>query len=719
MSAMQADLHADDATQYVNVIGLDSLFSPRGIAIFGASSDPTKIGGRPLRFLKESGFSGGVYPINPRYDEVQGVKAYASLDDIDDVVDLALIAISGDAAIDAVRACGEHGVKVATVFSAGFAETGDEGMLAQQRLVEAAKIHGVRLLGPNCIGSMNNRNGAVGTFAVSVSIERTRPALGRIALVSQSGAIASEWVVRARDMGIEFDPWLSTGNESDIQLADCLAYFALDDEVDVIAAYMEGCRDGDRLREALKIARDRNKAVVMLKVGRSDVGAKAAASHTASLVGSDEVFDALFDQYGVIRVDSMDELVDVASALSIGLLPRGNRLGLLTSSGGVGILMADSAADVGLQVPVLAQEVQDELKAIWAPAGVLNPIDMTAQVMNSKNLLSEFLNVVLRGDNFDAVVVSLTYMGLFDPWADQVIAELAAARAANPDTPIFVATLSSEKTRRALEALRIPVFEDPSIAVSVVGRLCALGSRAESASELSSPLAEAPADLNVGEPITEVAALRILSEAGIPVVRQDVVRSAAAATAAATAGGGAVVLKIVSADIAHKTEVGGVALNIMPADAAAAYAELLAAVAQSAPDAKIDGVLVAPMITDGVETILGVFNDPAFGPVVVFGLGGVFVEVLRDVTYRLAPFDTDVAEQMIREIKGFALLDGARNLPRADIGALAEALSNLSYFAAAHRVVLDSIDINPFLVRPVGSGGMAADALILTNSEPM
>lgn len=710
-----------NTTSAANTRGLDALFEPRGVAILGASSDPTKIGGRPLRFIKESGFTGGIYPINPKSDEVQGVKAYASIEDVDGVVDLAVIALPSKHVLSSVESCGKQGVKVVTIFSAGFAEMGAEGAALQDQVLEVAGRYGMRVLGPNCIGSMNSANGAVGTFAASVGVPFAVDPLAKVALVSQSGAIASEWVVNGKQTGLDFDPWLSTGNEADIQLADVLAHLATDDSVGVIATYLEGCRDGERLREALAVAQENGKPVVVLKVGRSEVGATAAASHTASLVGSDQVFDALFEQYGVIRVDSMAELFDVCYALSVGPLPQGHRLGILTGSGGIGIIAADEAEERGLQVPTPSQQLQDQLKQIWPPAGVGNPIDLTAQLMNDENLLPSFVDACLNDGAFDSIVMGLTYMGLLEPWTDLVVRALKLAREAHPEAPIFATTLSTPEVKRAIEELGIPVFDDITKAVQIMARVTDYAMRRRRFEESRERASQAPAASvpALPEVFTEVTAKAFLAEAGVPVAPEVVVSSAAEAAAAQERIGGPVVLKVVSPDIAHKTEVGGVVLGVdSPDEAAAAYDRILESARRHEPDARIDGVLVAPMITDGIETILGVVDDPTFGPVVMFGLGGIFVEVLKDVTYRLAPFGLETAHEMIREIRGSAMLDGVRGAAPADVDALARALVALSNVAAEHRSRFDSIEVNPFLVRPQGHGAAALDALITERVTP-
>ena len=398
----------------LNLAGLRALFEPGSIAVLGASSDPSKIGGRPISFLRDNGFTGSIYPINPRHQEIQGLAAFPSLPDVAHPVDLALVAVPQPAVLDAVQSCADAGVAAVTVFSAGFAETGSaEGVSLQARMASIGREAGMRILGPNCLGSVSHRHGVSASFAASESVQRPAGNVGGVALISQSGAIAAYCVLAGLDRGVTFDPWISTGNESDVQLADCLAYLALDDEVKVIAAYLEGCRDGGALRAALALARERSKPVVLLKAGRSEVGSIAAASHTASLVGSEETFQALIRQYNVCRAESLDDLIGLCYTFGFAPPPTGTRTGIVTSSGGAGILMADAAADSGLDMPPLPAAAQAQLHGIWPAAGVGNPVDTTAQVVNDGQLLSDFLQTVLRAGNFDSLIIFLSYIGLF------------------------------------------------------------------------------------------------------------------------------------------------------------------------------------------------------------------------------------------------------------------------------------------------------------------
>ena len=699
----------------LNLSGLQALFEPRSIAILGASSDPAKIGGRPISFLRDNGFAGVIYPVNPRHEEIQGLTAYAHLTDIPEQVDLALIAVPRPAVLAAVRSCADAAVRAVTIFSAGFAETGDEeGTLLQAQISDIARETGLRVLGPNCLGSVNRRHGVSASFAASEREPRPAGNTGGIALISQSGAVAAYCVLAGLRRGITFDPWISTGNEADVSLADCLAYLALDDDVKVIAVYLEGSRDGDDLRAALAIARDRGKPVVLVKAGRSEAGSKAAASHTASLVGSDETFQALARQYHVCVAESLDDLINLAYTFGFAALHGGTRTGVITSSGGAGILMADAAADVGLEMPPLLPQVQAQLRAVWPAAGVGNPIDTTGQLVNDGRLLSEFLQVVLRERVFDSLIVFLSYIGMFPDWSPVAVDALSDARDKYPDAEISVAMLTTPDVRRQVEALRIRAFDDPTTAVRALGRAISV-TRGLAEDPPLPPRGRGPATVPVpaGTVLSEFDSAALLEAAGIPVAPRRRVHSAAAAASAAAELGVPVAVKIISADLLHKSDVGGVILNVPGPDAAAeAYHQVITSAQAAAPGAAIDGVLLSPMISGGTETIIGVSNDPVFGPTVMFGLGGVFVESIRDVTFRLAPFTPAEALRMVSEIRGRSALESPRGGRRRDLDALARTLSALSVYADEHREDIQSIDVNPLIVLGDGDGVVAVDAVI-------
>jgi acyl-CoA synthetase (NDP forming) len=687
---------------------LAELFEPRSIAMIGASSDPRKISGRPIQFLKTSGFGGAVYPVNPQRSEVQGIAAYRSLADVPGPVDLAIIGLPATGVDDAVSSCIDKGVKSIVLFSAGFAETGPAGLGAQDRLVARCRSAGIRLLGPNCLGLASFRSGAYATF--SHSMEFAPPVAGAIAMVSQSGAVGTYALVKGVRRGLRFSRFVATGNEADIDVADCIAWLADDPETEVIIGYMESCRDGRRLAGALERARSAGKPVALLKGGTSAAGSEAAASHTGALAGADAVYDAAFAATGTARATSIDELLDIAYAASQPVLPKGPRLGVITVSGGFGVMMADAAADTDIVLPPVSANAQAKIREVLPFAATTNPVDMTPQMLNDFGVLPPVLSALFQDDAFDSIAFFFGSMGL-DPHVNARIADvILESRRAFPDRLFAACMMTTPDVRAALEAGGVCVFEDPERLVRAVARLA--GFRKSFANATATALSArigGAAPLRAG--LSEATAKAVLADAGIPFAPERVARSADEAALAAGTIGNPVALKIVSADIAHKTEVGGVVLNVPREAASTAYAALIDRVRTAAPAAKIDGVSVAPMIAGGIETILGTVNDPDFGPVVVFGLGGVFVETVADVALRLAPVDEAEAEAMIRSIKGFPVLTGARGTEPADLDTLARSISALSRFAAQHAFDVASIDINPFIALP--RGGCAVDALIV------
>jgi acyl-CoA synthetase (NDP forming) len=509
--------------------------------------------------------------------------------------------------------------------------------------------------------------------------------------------------------------WIATGNEVDVDVAECLHWIAEDPGTDVIMAYTEGVKDGARFIAALEAARARRKPVIFMKVGRSELGAAAVSSHTASLAGTDAIYDAVLRRHGAYRARTAEEMVDIAYAALRGIYPASDRLGLVTISGGVGALMADDAAERGLQVPPLPEDAQRQLKELVPFASPRNPIDLTAQPFNDIKLVARNLEIALREGGYDALIAFFSSVAGSPAIAEpmrQAIRELQSIR---PDCLLVVSAVIPKALRSAYEADGIPVFEDPSRAVAAVAALVAFGRsfRQPLVQQTSQPRAKRALASAIGEH----QAKRLLAEWGIPSLDERLARTADEAVEAFRAMNGPVVLKIASTEIAHKTEIGGVLLNLADVQSVrAAFTELMTRATARAPAAHIDGVLVAPYVSGGVETILGVKRDPIFGPVVMFGLGGIFVEVLKDVALRLVPIDKADALAMIAEIKGRAVLEGTRGQQPSDIEALADTLVNLSQFAAIHAEDIESIDINPFLVLPRGRGGYALDALVVSAS---
>lgn len=694
-----------------------ALFQPNSVAVLGASDDTGKIGGRPIRYLKESGFKGRILPVNPRRDKVQGLDAFSSIEEIPGEIDLAIVALPPHLVVETIQACADRGVGAVILFSAGFAEIGEEGLQAQQQITRIARTSGMRILGPNCLGAINLRHGMIGTF--TSGMEGGLPKPGRIGFVSQSGALGSHCLAAFRERGLGFSYWVTTGNECDIEFSDCLAFLAQDPDTDVIAAYIEGCRDGEKLKQALALARKHRKPVVVLKVGQSEVGAQAAASHTASLAGSDSVYDAVFDQFGACRAHSITEFMEMTYACLGRRFPVGNRIGLATVSGGVGVMMADKASELGLDVAPMPASTQAVMKKRWAPAAVVNPVDTTAQVTSDRKLLSEFLELMLDQGNYDAVVIFLAHTGLVKETSNRLRDYLRPLRERYPYRLIMVSTLCRPDIRADYEADGFPVFEDPTMAVQAVGLLMQLGRNFEAVpAQVAEPNTDQKPQLTLPQQaLNEFTAKQYLAGAGVPIVEERLVKSAEDAVSA-TAMGYPVVLKIVSPDILHKTEAGGVLLNLGDADQVLqGYQKILAQVHSHMPEARIEGILVSRMVGDGVETLIGVQRDPVFGPIVAFGLGGIFVETLKDVALRAAPFDLDEAHSMIRQIKGYPLLAGARDQPPADIDALAQALVAVSELAWQNRDTLEGLDLNPFIVLPKGQGAVAVDALVIRRDD--
>ncbi|MEQ9330322.1 acetate--CoA ligase family protein [Thalassobaculum sp.] len=694
---------------------LRALVSPRSIAVIGASDDPTRIGGRPLGYMLRSGFTGPIWPVNPKREVIQGLPAFASVEALPEAPDAVIVAVPAAAVPATLEACAAKGAKAAVVFSSGFAEIGEDGRIAQDRIRAIARAGGIRVLGPNCLGVFNAHNGWIATFSTSVERETPRP--GPVAVASQSGAYGSHAFALLRARGVDTGILITTGNEADVDLADAIGYLVRDETTRVIVAYAEGIRDGEALRSALAEAAAAQKPVIFMKVGRSQVGAAAAASHTAALAGSDRVYDGLFAQYGVMRVDSTDQLLDAAQAASRGLFPDGDRLGIVTISGGVGVQMADAAEDQGLAVPEMPADAQEELKALLPFAAVRNPVDITAQAFNDLSLVGKNLTLMLEKGGYDVVVAFFTVVAGARTIAEPLIEILTEAKASFPDRVMILSLVASPEIVRKYEDAGYPVYEDPTRAVAAAAALTRFGRFFARPAEPAPPSAPAGAPAVPSRMLAEHEATDLLEAWGVPFVARRLARDADDAAAAAAAIGGRVVLKIASADIQHKTEVGGVIVGVEGADAVrAAHATLVDRVASAAPEARIDGVIVAAMAPVGVEAVIGVQRDPTFGPVVMVGLGGVLVEVLEDVAFRLAPFGIAEARRMIASLKGAKVFAGVRGAPPADIEALAELLAKVSVFAAAEADRIDSVDLNPVRVLPVGQGVVALDALIVPAS---
>lgn len=693
--------------------GLEALFHPNAIAVVGASQDPGKIGGRPVQFLRRYGFPGAVYPVNPRATEVQGYRAYPSVADLPEAPDLAVIAVGAEAAPDAVEACAARGVKGVVVLSSGFSEMGAAGLALQHRIRDTARRTGMRVAGPNCLGAISIPDRAISTF--SIVLESALPKEGPLGIVSQSGNLGSYTMLLANERGVGVSRFLTTGNECDVDAADGVAFLARDPATSVILLILETCRDPARLLAALAEARTARKPVVVLKIGETEAGQQAAASHTGALAGSDAVFDAVLRRAGAWRVRSLEALVDLGqAAVAAGTRRlRSRRVTLLVASGGFGVLLADAASAAGLTLPEPAATTQARITAIVPYASPRNPVDATAQMGAQPEILAGILTALLEDDASDALIL-MASSGMALPRLRRVYTEaLVAARTRFPDRILAVCMHGPPDAAAELSAMGFVVTDGVDACCAALAGLAGL----HEALETTTPAACPPPDAAPLPPEalrTEAGAKAALAAAGVPVLPERVVTGPDEAATAATALGFPVALKIVSPDLPHKTEAGGVTLALAdPAAVREAASAMLSRVRQSAPAARIEGLLVAPMVSGGTELIVGSTQDPVFGPVIMAGLGGIFAEILRDVAVRPAPVTEAEAADMLRSLKAFAVLDGARGRPRADLAAAASAVAAVSRFAAAHAAQVASVDINPLLVRPEGEGAVALDALIV------
>jgi acetate---CoA ligase (ADP-forming) len=689
---------------------LDPLMRPQSVAVIGASDEPSRIGGRPVYSMLEGKYQGRLYPVNPSRETVQGLKAYPSIKDVPETVDSVVISVPASVALKVIQECADAGVKSAVVFTSGFAEIGEAGLDAQAEIGRIARESGMRIVGPNCLGVFNLELGWFGTFANTLA-SRKIPT-GPIGIVTQSGAYGGHLFTISQNRGVGTNYWVTTGNEVDVSVAEVIEYYAEVDSIRVIVAYAEGIKDAEQMCRALDKARAAEKPVIFMKVGSTEAGARAAASHTASLAGADAVFDGLFLQYGAYRAETTEEMADIAYVCQFGRYPKGNKIGLQTISGGIGVQLADASTKRGFDVAPLPDATQKKILDLIPFAGVNNPVDFTGQVLNERRFLEDSMRHVIDEGGYDAHILYMASLPVSQFTGALSLEIFTELRKQYPEELLIMSMIATPEGRKQYEALGYPCFEDHSLAVRALAGLRYFGEVFERGQPDAPPALPAKALPAPTTAVGEHEAKNIIASAGIPIARETLAANANECVAAWKTFAGPVVMKIVSPDLPHKTEIGGVLLNIDGEEAIRqGHATLLERAGAAKPDARIDGVIVAEMIKGGVETVMGVVSDPVFGPVVMFGIGGVFVEVLKDVTFRVAPFGIDEARRMIDGIRGRAMLDGVRGAPPSDIEALAEALSRLSVFAAANADAIDSIDVNPFIVLPKGAA--AVDALIV------
>jgi len=695
---------------------LQSFFWPESIAVLGASPDLHRIRGRLLHQLRENGFPGRILPINPSYQAIGGLPCFPSIGAVDGPVDLALVAIPAPAVAAAVEECAKAGVKNTLIISSGFAEEGGAAGDMQAALIEVTKRYGIRACGPNCEGYYNALGRIATTFSPTVETRDDDSQVlvsdRRIGVIAQSGGIGFALFNRGKAAGLGFTYVISTGNEADLTMADFLDYMVEDERTHAVMLFCEAVRNGPGFVAALAKARRLGKPVIAIKVGRSDAGTRASASHTASLSGSYTAYHAVFERYGVIEAEDADEAVAIAGVVLSCPLPKGRRAGIVTVSGGGGAWMADTLSAHGLIVPVLSAAMQASLRPLMPSYGASgNPVDVTAQGSNTGPAMMTVMEHLAESDEIDMLVLVSSLASESRASLDAGRIRATAEKCGKPMT-VWSYTIPSAFGRDASSGCGLFLHTNLRNAGVAMGRLA--GYAEVLRRPLPEPFEPVSGRLYPGLPrvVPEYLAKQVLA-AWLPEAAERLVQSAEAAAQAAATLGFPVALKVQSPDLPHKTEAGGVRLNLADPDAvAAAYAAMLGDVARYAPEAKIDGVLVQNMAPKGHELVIGMVNDATFGPIMMVGYGGTTVELFADVAHSPAPVDEAEAERMIRSLRSAKLLSGFRGAAPIDLAPVAKLLAALSRAALTLAAQVAEFELNPVILHADGSGLTVADALL-------
>ena len=706
---------------------MDSLFaqircllSPKSVAIVGASADYSKFTGRTVKYALKHRYPGKLYAVNPTRSEISGIPCFPSVNDLPEAVDTAFIQIAAKGVPGVIEQCVEKNVKSIIIHSAGLGESGAEGKKTRQRILSQVREAGIRVVGPNCAGIANITESII--LSPIVCYELDAIPRGRIGLISQSGGLTGAYVTRAADRGIGFSHVISTGNEMDLGVSEFARYLLRDNSTDAIAIFLEALRDVELFRdvavEALKIG----KPILVLKVGRTEVGAKTAASHTGALTGADAVYDAFFRQYGITRVETLEDLFEVPALFCKTRPPRGRNVGVITTTGGGATIVVEAAAQAGLQFPPPSDAAIREATSFLPPfAAKSNPMDVT--MSGTGDGFKKGLELMLGDDAFDMIVGVVGTSSQFEPnLGVQPIVD-AYRGAAKP--LVAFCNPNAAEALRLFESHGIPSFRTPEACGRALGCLVKYNRARDGFSkrqeQRKTPDPESLAARTVraimgsagGGVLNEYDSKRVLSEYGIDTTREHLTGSLEAAKRAAEEIGYPVALKVMSADIPHKTEAGVIKLGVRSeAELAASFGEILDRAKRFRADAKIDGVLVQEMAEKGTELIIGMKRDADFGPVIMFGLGGIFVEVFKDVSFRIPPLSLQDAREMIGDIRGAMLLTGYRGMAKMDVEAIASTLVRVAGLSMDLGDRIKELDINPLIVYPMGKGVKAVDALI-------
>jgi len=723
---MPDHLTASKSPQTSAKVDLTRFFGPRSVAFVGSTQDQSKFGGKCVASLLKFGYQGRFMPINPKYDVLFGLPCYPSLQALHEIPDHVGIALAGHAALDALEECGQLGVPFATVFSAGFRETGTtQGIALQARLQEICAHTGIRVMGPNCNGMVSfvDRFALTSTYAVSGG-----PVLaGDVGIASQSGGAGQINVMwRAMQAGLGISYQVSSGNDADLNLLDYIDFMLDSDATRVVLVVAESIADGQRLKSLAEKSARLDKPILMLKVGRSDAGRAAAASHTGSITGSDDVTNAALAQWGIVRVDDTTDLYEYAKLFRRSRRPRGNRVSASSVSGGTLVMAVDLACQAELAWPEFGPVAATGLKNLLPGFGTLrNPIDLTAAAVGTDDILVRAGAHILADPSIDTFVPVMTMARRTEV---ETVAEFALTSDKQP-VVLWTGGCVDDPSLRPQDLVRrgIPVFQD---ATHCFGAIAASARSARAIAEMeddaqywrsagSSPIIAATVEKSAtwvgnGASLTERQSKQLLASYGLPVTIEELATDPDRAAAIATHIGRPVAMKIESPHITHKTEAGAIRLNVHGEEQArACFQEVMLAAHTYAPHADLQGVLVQEMVDPGVELMLGMINDPTFGPVVIVGAGGIYVEVLRDVARHVAPVTPDAARRMLRSLRIWPILQGIRDQPGCDIESVVSAICGLSRLAMDHVGHVAEIDINPLVAHPGRQGCRVVDALIV------
>ena len=698
---------------------LDPFFRPESVAVIGASRNPGTIGYQIVDNLIRHEYQGVVYPVNPKARAIHSIPAYPSIGSIPGPVDMAVVVVPKEFVLKVVDECGQKGVKGVVVISAGFREVGAEGLGREEVLLEIVRRHGMRLVGPNCMGVMNTD----ATMSMNATFAPNMPPGGATSFLSQSGALGVTILDYAAEYGIGIRQFVSIGNKPDVSGNDLLEYWEDDPGTRLILMYLESFGNP---KNFIPIARrvSRKKPIAVVKSGRTQAGARAASSHTGALAGTDIAIDALLAQCGVLRAESIEELFDMAMAFEDLPIPAGNRVAIVTNAGGPGIIIADACESLGLDVVELAPATQARLRGVFpAEASVRNPVDMIASATGASYKIA--LGIVLEDPGIDAAIAAFVPpLGIKQ--AD-IAASIVAAVEEHREKPVLAVLMGREGLPQGISQLDeagIPAYRFPESAARALAAMYRQRAWAErplldpEIFDVDHHAVEQILDAVEAEgrtQLTEVEALGVCQAYGIPTVPYRVARSAEEAVQAAEKLGFPVVLKVLSSDVVHKTEAGGVVVDLRSAgEVQEAYRGILESVRASQPDAAVDGVLVAGFQKAGREVIVGMYTDARFGPIIMFGLGGIYVEALKDVSFRVCPVTRIDAEEMIQAIRGIALLEGVRGEEGSDLNTLVEVIQRVSQLVGDHDRI-EELDLNPFMALP--EGGMALDARMALGTD--